>query len=325
MADSEATADGHADAPARARVLIVDDMSENIELLAAALEGAYEVFFATSGEEAIRIAVTQRVELILLDIMMPDVDGYEVCRLLKLDPALAEIPVLFVTAKTGVEDESKGFAVGAVDYITKPITPLLVQARVRTHLELRAVRERLKSMAAVDVLTGIPNRPAFDEVLARELQRTRVDAAPLTLMLLGLDDFRAFNDSVGYRAGDRCLQQLARLLQRRSARALDFSARYAAAVFGLVCPDTDRAQAEDLARDLLSRVAGLAPVVGDGPSRLALTASISGITLEGGAAGPGAAPPSAERVAEEAERLLAKAQRAGHNQLWIASWSDLLA
>jgi diguanylate cyclase (GGDEF)-like protein len=319
MLQGEAMADGDS---APARVLIVDDMPENIELLAAALEGAYEVFFATSGEEALRVAVTQRVELILLDIMMPEVDGYEVCRLLKLDPTLAAIPVIFVTAKTGVEDEAKGFAVGAVDYITKPITPLLVQARVRTHLDLKAARERLAALAAVDPLTGIPNRPAFDEVLARELRRARLDASPLSVLLLGLDAFQAYSERVGYRAGERCLRQVARLLQPQPERPLDFMARYDVAVFGVVCPETDQPTAEDLARDLLQRVAEVADCGGDGRSPSPLSASVAGITVPVAATLPGAAAASPRRLAADAERLLGKAQRVGRNQLWMLPWPD---
>jgi diguanylate cyclase (GGDEF)-like protein len=307
----------------RARILIVDDMRENIQLLAAALQGSYEVFFAQSGEEALRVAVTQRVELILLDIMMPEVDGYEVCRLLKLDPALAEIPVIFVTAKTAVEDEAKGFEVGGVDYITKPITPLLIQARVRTHLELHAARERLKRLAAQDHLTGIPNRPAFDEVLARELRRAHLEAEPLSVLLVGLDGLGNFNDRLGYRAGDQRLKQMAELLAHRPERPMDFTARYRAAVFGLICPDTDQAGAEDVARHLLGLLSASVGSGGDDPAVPALRASISGVTVP--------APSSdlqergAERLAEDAERLLLQAQRAGQNQLWISTWDDLSA
>ncbi len=320
MMEPVSSAEDDALVPRRARVLIVDDMRENIHLLAAALQDDYEVFFAQSAEEAVRVAVTQRIELILLDIMMPEVDGYEVCQLLKLDPTLAEIPVIFVTAKTAIEDEARGFEVGGVDYITKPITPLLIRARVRTHMELRAARERLKRLAAQDQLTGLPNRPAFDEVLARELRRSQLEGESLSLLLVGLDGFRGFNDRLGYRAGDRCLKQMAELLWRRSGRPVDFVARYTAAVFGLICPNTDQAQAEDLARQLLQLVADSAMSIDDYPAASALTASVSGVTAQ--AAASTWQSSGAARLAEEAERLLAQAQRAGQGQLWISTWDD---
>ncbi|MGD8276146.1 MAG: response regulator, partial [Thiohalocapsa sp.] len=158
-------------AVAPAQVLIVDDVPSNVALLADALGDEHELFFATSGEEAIAMAAAKRIDLILLDIMMPEVDGYEVCRLLQLDPLLAQIPVIFVTAKTQITDEVEGFAAGAVDYITKPISPPVVRARVRTHLELKASRDRLRALANLDGLTGLPNRAAFDDMLARELRR----------------------------------------------------------------------------------------------------------------------------------------------------------
>jgi diguanylate cyclase (GGDEF)-like protein len=321
MMEPGSSGGGNSHMPQRARILIVDDMRENIQLLAAALQDDYDVFFAQSAEEALRVAVTQRVELILLDIMMPEVNGYEVCRLFKLDPTLAEIPVIFVTAKTAMEDEAKGFEVGGVDYITKPITPLLMRARVRTHLELRAMRERLKCLGAQDPLTGIPNRPAFDEVLARELRRSQLEGEPLSLLLIGLDGFRSFNDRLGYRAGDRCLKQMAELLSRRPERPVDFVARYTGAVFGLICPNTGQAEAEDLARHLLELVSESASFFGDDSAALALSASVSGVTAQ--AAAFMRQPGDAARLAEDSERLLAQAQRAGPGQLWIATWDDI--
>ncbi len=137
------------------RILIVDDTPDNIDLLVGVLQSDYEIMAAINGERALKIARSaNKPDMILLDIMMPGMDGYEVCRQLKADPATSEIPVIFITAKTEVADETQGFALGAVDYITKPISPPIVRARVHTHLTLhdqrramaREVRDRTREL-----------------------------------------------------------------------------------------------------------------------------------------------------------------------------------
>ncbi|MDM8522700.1 adenylate/guanylate cyclase domain-containing protein [Desulfococcaceae bacterium HSG8] len=127
------------------RVLVVDDEPNNLKLMKNILQDQYQMAFATNGEMAMNVVGEIRPSIILLDIMMPEINGYEVCRQLKANPDLRDIPVIFITAKGGVEDEAKGFELGAVDYITKPVSPSLVKARVRTHLSLRLIREALVS------------------------------------------------------------------------------------------------------------------------------------------------------------------------------------
>lgn len=127
-------------------VLVVDDTPENLTLITELLKDLYRVKIATNGSKALQIAFSSEPpDLILLDIMMPEMDGYEVCRQLKKDSQTADIPVIFLTAKSEIEDELKGFELGAVDYITKPISPPIVLARVRTHLRLKRVIDYLKS------------------------------------------------------------------------------------------------------------------------------------------------------------------------------------
>jgi len=297
----------------RANILVVDDTPGNIQLLAEALKDDYEVFFATSGEEAIEMASGKRIDLMLLDIMMPEVDGYEVCRLMQLDETLREIPVIFVTAKSEIADEAKGFDVGAVDYITKPISPLIVQARVRTHLELKASRDRLRALASLDGLTGIPNCPYFDDMLAREIQRARLDGRPLAVLLLGVDHFKHYNQSEGHLAGDRALRLIASALLPPPERPLDLAARFQDDQFALTCPDTDADTAAALSRHLLARVAELR--IARGASLTHLTASIGGVILE--PQPEASAPPTAAAATARARALLAKAKRNGHNQFWL--------
>ncbi len=134
------------DKQAAERILIVDDMPANIKVLGETLKSDYNLSFARSGQKALEIATSHPHDLILLDIMMPEINGYTVCRRLKANPGTRNIPVIFITAKTREEDEAKGFELGAVDYITKPFSPALVLARVRTHLELKRHRDYLEEM-----------------------------------------------------------------------------------------------------------------------------------------------------------------------------------
>ena len=130
-------------------ILVVDDMADNIALLSSLLRESYRIKAATDGEKALSVVSAQELpDLILLDIMMPGMDGYEVCRRLKSDPRTAEVPVIFLTAKSEVEDEKKGFGLGAVDFITRPISPHIVLARVKTHLQLKAARDFLSDKSA---------------------------------------------------------------------------------------------------------------------------------------------------------------------------------
>jgi diguanylate cyclase (GGDEF)-like protein len=220
-------------------VLIVDDMVSNIEILSGVLGTEYEVLFATSGKDALDVVYDQAPDLILLDVIMPDMDGYEVCAKLKADEKTRDIPVIFVTAMDQEEDESKGLNAGVIDYITKPFRSSIVKARVRNHLELKRYRDLLKELSTVDGLTGIPNRRRFDEVLESEWRRARRNQTPLSLLLMDIDFFKAYNDHYGHLAGDDCLRQLARGLAEIVRRPADLVARYGGEEFVLLLPDTD--------------------------------------------------------------------------------------
>ncbi len=168
----------------RHTVLIVDDTSENIDVLNCILSESYKIKVALNGEKALKITQKSPPSLILLDIMMPDMDGYEVCRQLKADPRTKHIPVIFVTAMSEIEDETKGFALGAVDYITKPVSPPIVEARVKTQIELQSARQQAENllsktlMGSVKLMTDIlalVNPQAFSQ--APRLKRYAHDIA----------------------------------------------------------------------------------------------------------------------------------------------------
>ncbi|WP_462321775.1 response regulator [Halochromatium sp.] len=164
-----------------AKILIVDDDPATVELIANLFRGQYEILFALTGEKALEIAASTEPDLILLDLMLPGIDGFAVCIQLKADPLTEAIPVLFITGRDDSAAETRALELGAMDYITKPINPLVLQIRVRNQIALKQARDRLARLATTDGLTGIANRRRFDEVLAQEHARHARSRARLGL------------------------------------------------------------------------------------------------------------------------------------------------
>ncbi len=225
--------------PKKNTILIVDDSATNIEAVHQALGTDYEALFAMNGEDALAITIETLPDLILLDVRLPGMDGYEVCARLKSDPATAPIPIIFVTGMDQEDDEARGLEVGAIDYITKPIRPAIVRARVRNHLELKRYRDVLEHFSTTDGLTGIANRRRFDEFLDREWRRATRTQTPLSVILADVDLFKAYNDRYGHQLGDECLKTVAQTLQQTAKRATDLVARYGGEEFAIILADTD--------------------------------------------------------------------------------------
>ncbi len=238
-------------------ILVVDDEPDNIELISAALEDQHHVIFATHGEEAIVLAHSQRPDLILLDVMMPAPGGYEVCARLKADPATKAIPVIFVTGLDSQEDEAKGLDLGAIDYVTKPVSPPILCARVRNHLELKRARDQLEILSSSDALTGLANRRRFDTVVAAEIARHRRNDEPLSLVLIDVDHFKAYNDIYGHVPGDACLRRVAETIAAAVRRPPDLVARYGGEEFVCILPETDHHGAMRVAEQIRAAVNAL--------------------------------------------------------------------
>jgi diguanylate cyclase (GGDEF)-like protein len=240
---------------AKSSVLIVDDIPANIKVLGESLKADYRIRLATDGERALKMATSATPpDIILLDIVMPKMDGYEVCRRLKEDPTSRNIPVIFITAMTEEEDETKGLAYGAVDYITKPFSLPIVRARVKTHLELKRHRDTLEALSTRDGLTGIPNRRRFDEVLTVEWLRGQREEAPISLIMIDIDHFKLYNDNYGHLEGDDCLKKVATGLATAMSRPADFIARYGGEEFAVILPMTGHDGAVTVAETLLEQI-----------------------------------------------------------------------
>lgn len=241
----------------RAVILIVDDEISNIEIMSAALEDEYEVCFATSGEEALSVAQTVLPDLVLLDVLMPGIDGYEVCKRFKKERMLADIPVIFTTGLNDQEAEVRGLSIGAIDYVTKPIQPVVLRARVANHIELKRLRDQLAQMAVTDALTGLSNRRHLEQTLDRETVKLASSGEWLSVIMLDIDFFKLFNDTFGHPAGDRCLAMVAAALTRAVHLASDLAARYGGEEFVCVLPGRDRDAAMLVAKEIQAQIHSL--------------------------------------------------------------------
>ncbi|MEY8709805.1 diguanylate cyclase domain-containing protein [Mangrovibacter phragmitis] len=239
------------------RILIVDDQPVNIHTLSAVFHGELDIIVATSGEKALHLALKQKPDLILLDIVMPDIDGYEVCRKLKNDPITEWIPIIFVTAETEANVEAYGFEIGAVDFIAKPINPAIVRARVMTQLMLKLYMDNMREVAWLDGLTGLYNRRRFDEMLKQHWLLCRREQRPLAIIMLDVDFFKRFNDNYGHQKGDDCLRAIAIALKGTLRRPMDMVFRYGGEEFTCLLPLTDLAGAQERASAILNAIKAL--------------------------------------------------------------------
>lgn len=197
-------------------ILVVDDAEENIDILLSLLDG-YDVLVALDGESAVEIALEESVDLILLDIVMPGINGYETCRRLKQNPNTSDIPVVFITAKTDEASIEEAYDVGGVDYVSKPFKPKEVLARVKTQLDVRSLIVHLEHLSSFDVMTGVYNRRKFFELgqIMFERRSTRLYA-----MMIDIDKFKDINDTYGHASGDRAIVAMAQTLQQRLQEGL---------------------------------------------------------------------------------------------------------
>lgn len=245
-------------ASALPRILIIDDMASNIRVLSHILHEHAEIFFATSGSAGIVLAREKAPDLILLDVEMPNMDGYEVCQQLKADPMLALSPVIFVTGHTSVENEIRALEAGGVDFITKPLNPPVVLARVKTHLTLKRQSDILREQANLDGLTGIFNRRSFDQRLDEECRRHRRYGAPMALAMIDVDHFKLFNDHYGHQEGDNCLRQVAAAIKANARRPGEMAARFGGEEFAAILPACDLDAAKEFGEMLCERIRQLA-------------------------------------------------------------------
>jgi diguanylate cyclase (GGDEF)-like protein/PAS domain S-box-containing protein len=220
-------------------LLVVDDTTLDYEHLVEVLGPGYRFEHATSGASALKSILRIPPDLILLDVMMHGISGYDLCKTLKSMPATRDIPIIFLAGANDSEAETRGIELGAVDYITKPLNPTVVRARLKNQIALQRRQAALLALATTDALTGLANRRRFNEALTYECARHARSGRELGLILLDVDFFKQFNDNYGHVAGDECLQSVAAALRSIAPRTTDLIARYGGEEFVILLPETD--------------------------------------------------------------------------------------
>lgn len=256
MSTDVSTPPAGATAP-RHRLLVVDDQPLNLRLIYEILGAEYQVFGATSGQQALAFCAATPPDLVLLDVVMAGMDGLETCRRLRADEATRDIPVIFVTGGTHDESEEACWLAGGADFVSKPIRATTLRNRVRVQLTLLEQSRLLHRMAFLDALTEIGNRRAFEERLDLEWRRARRTAAPLSVVMLDVDFFKRYNDRYGHPAGDACLRNIGAVLRATMERPADLCARYGGEEFICLLPDTTLEGALQVAHKIGAGIAAL--------------------------------------------------------------------
>ncbi|EPR7547810.1 diguanylate cyclase [Vibrio fluvialis] len=295
----------------RFTVLVVDDQATNIQLIYQLLKNEYDVLMATTGQQAIAVCREHKPDLILMDVLMPDINGWETCKILKRDPDIATIPVIFVTALTDQDDENACWDAGAVDFLQKPINANTLKHRVRAHLTLKHQSDFLRSLAYVDGLTGISSRRHFDQYMEAQMGHAFRKQESLGVLLIDIDFFKQYNDRYGHIAGDDCLRQVAQSLKQSCLRSADMVARYGGEEFVLVLPDTNERGLERIAQRIKQQLEQEAIAHIGSPTSL-LTVSAGGAVYL-----PGELPDGAEAMLILADTMLYKAKAEGRNRSCI--------
>ena len=286
-------------------VLIVDDVPANVQVLASCLKDKYHIKVATDGSRCLQLVADKPVpDLILLDIEMPGMDGYEVCRQLKQNAQTQNIPVIFVTANDQEEDEEKGLQLGAVDYITKPIRPSIVAARVNTHITLKLQHDKLTAMAIYDQLTGLYNRYYLFISANKKLAKARRHHLSVSLIMMDIDHFKHINDQYGHPQGDVVLQAVSKIIDQHS-REEDVAARFGGEEFIIILDHCDAESAQDKAEKYRSLIEAARP----GQIEVTSSFGVAQMNYDG---------ETIDSLIKRADQALYKAKENGRNQVVLA-------
>lgn len=224
-----------------ATLLLVDDDPTVLDFLCSVLEEHYRLIVATNAADGLVLASAKpKPDMILLDINLPDMSGYDVCNALKNLPGTKDIPIIFVTGRSEDVDFSHGFDMGAIDYIVKPINATVLKARVRNHISLLRKTQALETLALTDPLTKIANRRRYDEAFNEEWRRSMRSKKVMSLIIIDIDEFKQYNDNLGHGKGDEVLTQFGEILRYCCKRNSDLPARIGGEEFVALLPDTDR-------------------------------------------------------------------------------------
>jgi len=245
-------------------ILITDDEKSNLDILVSILSPMYNLLISRSGERTLELALANKPDLILLDVLMPGMSGFDVIAKLKESEVTSKIPVIFITGLTSVEDEEKGFFLGAVDYIAKPFIKSIVKARVNTHIKIVDQMHTIEVLGLMDALTKIPNRRGFDNRLSVEWARAFREKTPISLLIMDIDKFKNYNDTYGHQQGDVALRTCADTASTALMRSVDFAARWGGEEFVVLLPGSDVDGAAGVAERIRSKIEEAVILTGEG-------------------------------------------------------------
>ena len=291
-------------------ILIADDEKSNLDILGNILSPMYNLLISRSGPRAIEIAKEQKPDLILLDVLMPEMSGFEVIEKLKESESTANIPVIFITGLTDTANEEKGFNLGAVDYITKPFIKSIVRARINTHIRIVDQIRTIEQISLIDPLTKISNRRGFENRLNMEWSRAFREKIPISILMIDLDKFKNYNDTYGHQQGDAALRAFADVSMKTIMRAVDISARWGGEEFVILLPGTNSVGAAEVAERLRVNTENRIIPTDEGiETRITVSIGVNTVIPDG--------DDSISDFIKKADQALYKAKNAGRNKFII--------
>ena len=300
----------------RFTVLIVDDTETNVDVLVELLSDQYEIVVALDGETALEILEDQKVDIVLLDIMMPKMDGYEVCQKIKENEKIKDVPIIFITAKMDEESIEKAYEVGGMDYITKPFRPKELFARIKTQVQLKTLihdlevsKQRLKRLSETDPMTELCNRRYFNSASKTILELAKRDRSELSLVMLDIDKFKKINDAYGHGIGDEVIISLSNILLDETRKS-DLACRFGGEEFILLLPETSIEGASVIAEKIRRSVEDFSLTLENGSQvKLTISLGLSSLDFE--------RDDSIEDIIKRADTALYKAKETGRNKVIV--------
>ena len=296
----------------RDKILVIDDSAVQGEFLCSVLKSDYDVTACQTAEEGLRAAEEGHFSLILLDIIMPGMDGFMLLRELKATELTRHIPVIMLTSLADIQYEERGLLMGAVDYVAKPFSPVIIKARVNTHVQLYHYQKRFRDLAMVDGLTGIANRRRYESDSAAKWQEAVRFGLPFAVSMFDIDKFKVYNDTFGHQAGDEVIRAVAETVSARFQRGTDLFARYGGEEFVAVFVGSEGQAAFEFMKSLRQEVEDL-HIPHNSPVCPWVTVSVGGVSLVP------RAEDSYETCLKIADTMLYDAKRFGRNQV---VWSN---
>jgi diguanylate cyclase (GGDEF)-like protein len=292
------------------KILIVDDNMLSLKTLEDILKDEYHVISSRNGRDAVKIAKEHSPAIILLDVVMPVVDGFQVLAALKKIPETRSIPIIFLTSLNDPDHEEIGLMLGAVDYVHKPFSPGVIKARVKNQIDLFLMRKTIESIALTDALTNIDNRRSLDSRAEVEWCRARREQTLLSIAFVDIDDFKSYNDHYGHLEGDEILKIVAKKIIESFSRKTDFAARYGGEEFVVLLPNTSIEGGEMMLQKVRASIEALAI-----PHVRSVTAPVVTVSAGGASIIPPKKGYSLKNLMDMADKMLYKAKGEGKNRV----------